>query len=210
MEYNGIEICWDGHASLRFLDHGFTVAVDPYSAVSPDFEADIVLLSHADEGHYDREKLEKVCGPRTVVVAPVSMEHLDIPCNDTEFLEEGETVDIYNVEIEAVPMYNEQHERGEGIGYRFVMGRNSFYVAGDTGFIDEVSQLEERVGVAFLPIDGRFTMSIEDAVKMAKRMKPSVVVPYHYGEPFFENTNPRPLKAALEDVNIDCAVLEQD
>ncbi|MFB6190672.1 MAG: MBL fold metallo-hydrolase [Candidatus Nanohaloarchaea archaeon] len=208
MDYNGIEVTWDGHASLRFIDHSFTVAVDPYSPVSPEFKADIVLLTHMDEGHYDPGKLEEVCGDRTVLVAPASMEDEDVPCKDTEFIEEGETVDIYNVEIEAVPMHNEHHDRGEGIGYRFVMGGNSFYVAGDTGFFEDSQDLENRVGMAFLPIDGKFTMDIEDAVKMAKRVKPSVVAPYHYGEPFFRDVNPRPLEAALADINIDCVLLD--
>lgn len=208
MDYNGIEVCWDGHASLRFTDHGFTVAVDPYSPVSPDFTADIVLLTHRDEGHFDLEKVEEVCGDRTCVIAPESMEDIEMPCRDTEFLAEGETVDIYNVEVEAVPMYNEDHPRGEGSGYRFVMAGRSFYVAGDAGVMEEARELEGRVEVAFLPIDGSYTMSIEEAVKMAKRIKPAVAIPYHYGPPFFEDINPRPFSAALEDVNIEPRILD--
>lgn len=207
MDYNGIEVCWDGHASLRFIDHDFTVAVDPNSAVSPEFEADIVLVTCGEEGYFDQEKIEEICGSSTCVILPKPLEG-EIDCSDVEFIEEGETVDIYNVEIEAIPMYNEHHERGEGNGYRFVMGKNSFYVAGDTGFFEDAQDLENQVGMAFLPIDGEFTMDTEDAVKVAKRMKPSVVVPYHYGEPFLDEVNPRPLKAALSDVNIECIILD--
>ncbi|MFB6190581.1 MAG: MBL fold metallo-hydrolase, partial [Candidatus Nanohaloarchaea archaeon] len=189
-EYNGIEIRWDGHASLRFRDHGFTVAVDPFGQVSPGFKADIVLITHADKGHYDPEKLDEVCGDGTCVVAPESMSDMDIPCRDTEFLAEGDTLDVYSVEIEATPMYSDHHDRGEGVGYRFVMAGNSFYVAGDAGMMEETHELDGRVEVAFLPIDGDFTMDIEDAVKTAKRIRPSAVVPYHYGEPFFPDVNP--------------------
>lgn len=210
MEYDSITIRWDGHASLRFIDNGFTVAVDPYSSVSPGFEADIVLITHKHEGHFDPGKLEQVCGDGTCVVVPESISDSEIPCSDVEVIEEGETIDVYNVEVEAVPMYNEHHDRGEGVGYRFVMAGNRFYVAGDTELIEEVHDLEGRVDVAFLPIDGVYTMNIEEAVQLAARIKPEIVVPYHYGEPFFGEKNTQPLETALEDRSVRCEVLEPE
>ncbi len=208
MEYNSIEIRWDGHASLRFVDDGFTVAVDPYSKVSPGFQADVVLITHDDEGHFDPEQLKDVCGDRTCVVLPESMSDRDVPCMDVEVIEEGEIVDIYGVKIEGIPMYNDEPSREEGLGYRVVMAGNAFYVAGDTGLIDEFYELENRVDMAFLPVEGVYTMDIEDAVQAAVRIKPDVVVPYHYGEPFFDDLNAQPLKTELEDRNISCEILE--
>jgi len=209
-KHDGLKVFWDGHASVRAVDQGFTVAVDPFSKVSPGFEADIVLVTHKDKGHFDYDKLEDVCGPRTVLVMPESMKDTNVPCMDVEFLEEGEMVDIYNVEVEAVPMYNSHHGRGEGVGYRFVMDGRSIYVAGDVNFMDEASELEGRVDVAFLPVEGAFTMDVKEAIKMAVRIKPDTVVPYHYGEPFFDDKeiDLRGLKAALEDRNIGCEILE--
>ncbi len=208
LDYQGLKVYWDGHASVRAVDGDFTVAVDPYSRVSPDFEAGIVLVTHADSGHFDPGKLEDVCGDRTCVVAPSSMEEEEIPCLDIEYVEKGEVIDIYGVEIEAVPMYNDHHERGTGLGYRFVMDDTSIYVAGDTGLIDEVREIEGNVDIAFLPVEGVFTMDVEDAVKMAVRVKPDVVVPYHYGEPFFDDSiNLKGFASELEDRNIRCKVL---
>lgn len=207
--YRGLEIFWDGHASIRAVDDGFTVAVDPFSEVSPDFQADIVLVTHEDEGHFDRDKLDDLCGSGTVLVLPESMKEVDVPCMDVEYLKEGEVVDIYNVEVEATPMYNSHHERDEGVGYRFVMDGRSIYVAGDISLMDEAAELEGRVDVAFLPVEGSFTMDVEEAIKMAVRIKPEAVVPYHYGEPFFTNReiDLRGLKAELEDRNIKCEIL---
>lgn len=209
-EYKGVKLFWDGHASVRAVDQGFTVAVDPFSEVSPDFEADIILVTHKDKGHFDYDKLDELCDSRTVLVLPESMEDVDVPCMDVEYLREGEMVDIYNVAIEAVPMHNSHHEQGEGVGYRFVMGGRSFYVAGDTGLMDEASELESKVDVAFLPVEGAFTMDVEEAVRMAVRIKPDTVIPYHYGEPFFSDKeiDLRGLKAALEDRNIECKILD--
>jgi len=210
MEYNGISIEWDGHASLRFIDEDFTVAVDPYSEVSPEFEADIVLVTHGDVGHFDPEKLEEICTDRTCLVMPESMKDRDVPCHDVEYIEEGEIIDVYGVKVEGVPMYNEDHPRGEGLGYRIVMVSNAFYVAGDTGPIDEIIDLENRVDIAFLPVEGTFTMDFDEAVRSAVRIKPARVVPYHFGKPFFEELNIKPFRTMLEDRNIDCTVLEQD
>lgn len=209
MDFRGVEVEWLGHASLKFTDNGFTLAVDPFSEFSTDFEADIILVTHKDEGHFDREAIEEISGPRTCVVVPESMKGEDIPCKDVETVEEGEVLDIYSVEIEPIPMYNEHHDRGEGVGYRFVMAGTSFYVAGDTGIIDETDMLENAVDIAFLPVEGVFTMDIEEAVNMAVRIKPSTAVPYHFGEPFFEDVNLRGMKASLEDRNIGFEKLDK-
>ncbi|WP_153550267.1 MBL fold metallo-hydrolase [Candidatus Nanohalobium constans] len=210
MDFKGFSVEWEGHASMHVSDNGFTVAVDPFSKVDTDFTADIVLITHSDAGHYDEEALESVMSDRTVFVCPESMEGL--PFRDTEFLKEGEHIDIYSVEIEAVPMYNEHHTRGSGVGYRFVLDGTSFYVAGDTGLTDEMRSLEKRVDLAFLPIEGEYTMDVDDAVQAAVRIKPQMVVPYHYGEPFFPGKGPeaKEFRAELTDRNIECKILREE
>ncbi len=209
-EYNGLKVFWDGHASIRLVDEGFTVAVDPYSRVSDVFEADIVLVTHSDSGHYDPGFLKKVCQDRTCVVVPDSLEE-DVPCMDVERVDEGEIIDVYNVEIEALPMKNTIREHQDGVGYRFVMGDTAVYVAGDAGLMEEARDLENKVDIAFLPVDGVYTMNQEDAVKMAVRIKPEVVVPYHYGKPFFDSgTSLKGFKSELEDRSIECRILDRE
>lgn len=212
MEYEDFEVSWDGHASVRVSDDGFTVAVDPYTEAFTGFEADIILVTHADAGHFDREAIEQVKGPRTVLVAPESMKEEDFPVRDVEYISEGEHLDIYSVEIEAVPMFNDDHPRGEGVGYRFVMRDKAFYVAGDTGLQDELRELENRVNVAFLPVDGVYTMEVEEAIKAAVRIKPDIAVPYHYGRPFFEDVEVdlRGFEAELVERNIGVEVLDSE
>lgn len=211
-EYSDFKVFWDGHASVRIEDDGFTVAVDPYSQVNTDFTADIILVTHDDSGHYDPEALEEVQGPRTVLVAPESMKDKDFPVRDVEFISEGEHLDIYSVEIEAVPMFNEHHSRGNGVGYRFVMRDKAFYVAGDTGLQDELRELENRVNVAFLPVDGVYTMDVEEAIKAAVKVKPDIAVPYHYGRPFFGDVEVdlRGFEAELVERNIGVEVLDSE
>lgn len=210
LEYDGFELFWYGHASIRVRDEGFNVAVDPFSQVTSDFDADLILVTHADEGHYDSEMIEELCNGRTCVVVPESMEDEDIPSRDVEFIAEGEAIDVFGIEIEAVPMYNEHHPRGEGIGYRFEMRGKNFYVAGDTGLMDESRGLEGRVDVAFLPIEGVYTMDVEDAVKTAVRIKPDITVPYHFGGPFFDDleVDVQDFAAELEERSLQPEILE--
>ena len=209
-EYKDLELYWDGHASIRAVDNDFTVAVDPFRSVSPDFDIDIVLITHEDSGHFDPEILKTLCSDKTCVILPGSMEDVEVPCSDVEYIQEDEIIEVYGVKIEAVPMYNEYHERGQGFGYRFEMAGSSIYVAGDTGLIDESAELDGKVDIAFLPVEGRYTMDVEDSIKMAARIKPDIAVPYHYGKPFFEDEeiDLRGFKAALEDRNIKCRILE--
>jgi L-ascorbate metabolism protein UlaG (beta-lactamase superfamily) len=210
VEFNGLNVFWDGHASVRVVDDGFTVAVDPFSQCSTDFDADIVLVTHSDGGHFDRDALEKVKTDKTVFIFPPSFD--EVAFRGAEYLKEGETIDVYGVEIEAVPMYNDEHARGEGIGYRFSMDGTSFYVAGDTGLTDEMRDLENRVDMAFFPIEGDYTMDVSEAVRAAVRVKPDVAVPYHYGEPFFPDAerNAHEFMAELEDRNISCEIMSPE
>ena len=209
MEFKGLNVFWDGHSSVRVVDDGFTVAVDPFSQVNSDFSADIVLITHDDVGHFDKDALESVRCDRTVFVCPESM---DIPFRDVEYLGSDDMIDVYNVEVEAVPMYNDEHSKGEGIGYRFVLDDKSFYVAGDTGLIEEMRDLERRVDLAFLPIEGEYTMDVSDAVQAAVRIKPEVAIPYHFGEPFFpdKGMEAQEFKAELQDRNIKCKIIEKE
>jgi L-ascorbate metabolism protein UlaG (beta-lactamase superfamily) len=211
VDFDGFDVFWDGHASVRVVDDGFSVCVDPYSQVCEEgVTADIVLVTHSDLGHFDSDALESVRNGKTVFVFPDSFEEEGVDLRDTEFLSEGEVIDVYGVEIEAVPMYDENHERGEGVGYRFTVNGTSFYVPGDTGVIDEMRDLENRVDLGFFPVDGEFTMGVSEAVRAAVRVKPGVAVPYHYGEPFFpdKDVNAKEFKAELEDRNIECRVLD--
>ena len=209
IQLGDLQIFWRGHSTVHAEDDGFSVIVDPFR-VSEDVKANIILITHPDGGHFDAKSIERCSDDSTCVVIPESMDENLVPVEDVEKIAEGELIDIFGVEIEAIPMYNDHHSRGEGLGYRFLMGAVSIYVAGDTGLISEVSELENRVDVAFLPVEGVYTMDVEDAIKMSARIKPEIMAPYHYGEPFFGDINVdlRSLKAELEDRSINCRVLE--
>lgn len=190
LEYGSFEVFWDGEASLRVRDREFTLAVDPGSS-SPDFEAAIVLVTGPDT--YDFEALKNVCGRGTCVVLPESLKDREVPCQDVEYVSTFETIDVFGVEIEAVP--------GEDVAYRFNMRGTSFYAAGKAGFTEDLIDLENRVKLAFLNYSDE---EEDEVVRSAVRIKPQAVIPYMYTASSGKVDN---LKADLEDRNISCKVL---
>ncbi|MFB6115913.1 MAG: hypothetical protein ABEK10_00215 [Candidatus Nanosalina sp.] len=182
---------WDGGRSIRIRDNEFTLAVDPQSGLSPDFEAAVVLIT-SEEG-FDGEKLAEVCGRGTCVVLPEAMNDRMVPSQDVEFVRPGEEIDIYGVLIEAV-------KSNGSFSYRFSMRDSSFFVSPDSTDIEEVLELENRVNLAFLSATRE--QDLEDIVRNAVKIKPEGVVPYLYdGSRSLEG-----FKAELEDRNISCSL----
>ena len=90
------------------------------------------------------------------------------------------------VRADVVPAYNTAEERLEmhpqankWVGYVFSLGSNTYYHAGDTDHLPELSDI--RADVAFLPIGGTYTMDPVEAAGLAKAIGPQVAVPMHYG-----------------------------
>jgi len=55
------------------------------------------------------------------------------------------------------------------------------YVAGDTENIPEMSDLKD-IDVAFLPMNRPYTMTPEMVAEAARRFRPKILYPYHYGD----------------------------
>ena len=103
--------------------------------------------------------------------------------------------------IHAVPAYNLLHKRengqpfhpkGVGNGYVLEFGDLRVYVAGDTEDVPDMSDLG-AIDVAFLPANLPYTMSIDMVVEAARKVRPPIVYPYHFGK-----TDTAALKRRLE------------
>jgi hypothetical protein len=67
------------------------------------------------------------------------------------------------------------------------------YHAGDTDLIPEMRRLRD-VDVALLPIGGRFTMEVDEAVEAAVQIRPQLAIPMHT----LKRADPREFVAKLE------------
>jgi len=147
-------------------------------------KADLILVTHHHKDHCKRVTVDRLRRADTLVVAPGRCSK-DLGDN-IKMIRPGERLNLDAVVIEAVQAYNteqgsstrKQHQKGEGVGYLITIGGRKIYHAGDTDFIPEMRELG-RVDVALLPVGGKFTMDIHEAMAAAITINPEAVIPIH-------------------------------
>ncbi|MER3457736.1 MAG: Zn-dependent hydrolase, partial [Chloroflexota bacterium] len=171
---------WLGHDSFR-IDGPPVIYIDPWQLQGRPPQADLVLVSHDHYDHCSPGDVNRVRGPKTVVIAnPSAAAKLG---RDVRVIRAGETQTIGDVTVEAVPAYNigkrfHPKEAG-GVGYIVTVGGTRLYFAGDTDLIPEMDQI--RCDIALLPISGTYVMTAEEAARAAGRIQPKIAIPMHYG-----------------------------
>lgn len=184
-----MEIVWLGNAWFSMKADGKLIHFDPLSKgyrrtlgadipLDESVKADLIAISHSHPDHWNKDAVESLRGPSTVIVAPHK------PAKDIEGAREidaGGSFTLDGIMVKAVPAYNIHkfyHRKGHGVGYLVTVAGKTIYHAGDTDFIPEMSSLG-KVDVALLPIGGKYTMDVKEAALAAKAINPSVVIPMH-------------------------------
>ncbi len=177
-----------GHASLRFQMGGKLIYVDPVMDFyrREDFgKADLVLVTHSHQDHLQPDLINKLKRGEAEV-------YLSSDCfreyEGGKVLHNGKKTFLADIVIQAVPAYNILHKRengepfhpkGAGNGYVITFGEKRLYVAGDTEFIPEMSDLA-GVDAVFLPANLPYTMTSKMFIQAVGVLKPQRVYPYHY------------------------------
>jgi L-ascorbate metabolism protein UlaG (beta-lactamase superfamily) len=190
MDYKNASIEWLGHDCFKIKAAGITIYTEPFR-ISTKGNADLILVTHE---HYDH------CSP--VDIAKIASGGTEIICSALAApklgkwkitpLKAGQSIEAKGVKISAVPSYNigkPFHPKGAGIGILFEIAGIRFYLAGDTDLIPEMKELKEKVDVAFLPVDGTYTMSAEEAAKAVEIIRPEIAIPMHYGSDAGDGTS---------------------
>lgn len=174
-------IHWIGHASFRIESGGKVIYLDPWK-VKQAVPADLILVTHGHHDHLSTEDIARISKADTVIV--IAAPYADQVKGDVRPISAGQTLTIGGITIEAVPSYNTNkpnHPRTAGnVGYIVEVGGRRIYHAGDTDLIPEMSAF--RCDVALLPIGGRYTMDVKEAVEAVGRIKPKVAIPMHWGD----------------------------
>jgi len=178
-------VTWFRGSSIRIRRGDVEVHVDPYGhdAHTPDGGgADFILLTHPHYDNFSEEEIDRLRGPNTVLIAPASMKK---QLTDADhFLRPGDMLQLKDFDVLAMPAYNvdkRYHPPEAGwLGYVFTLGGITFYHAGDTDLID--AMMSVRCDVAFLPVDGQYTMNADAAARAAEFCGAGVVVPIRWSD----------------------------
>ena len=189
MKIENINLEWKGHSCFLIQTEDKNIYIDPYKlkAGSGNIKADVILITHSHYDHCSIEDLRRIVKDGTIIIGSPdctsSLTKLEEKL-DVKVIEPGKGIKIENIKIGAVPAYNTNksfHSKSEyWNGYLIDIDGLKIYHAGDTDIIPEMSKLS-KIDIALLPIDGKFTMNAEEAVKSAKIIKPKIAIPMHYG-----------------------------
>jgi L-ascorbate metabolism protein UlaG (beta-lactamase superfamily) len=188
------------HSALRFEFKGKQYYVDPAGEAAWDQmpKADVILITHEHFDHLAPKVIDQIKKDGTKFVAgPAAAQKAGLG----EAIEPGQSKDVLDIKVEAVPAYNLTADRlryhpkeRKDVGFVLVFGDKRVYVAGDTEGTPEMKALK-GIDVAFLPINLPYTMPPKEAAEAARAFKPKVLYPYHQGK-----SDPQEVKKLLADV----------
>ena len=176
-----------GHGTLMFNFDGKIIHIDPWSKLA-DYstlpKADLILITHSHQDHYDTAAIKKVTKENTTLI--VNSEIFE-STQKGELMRNGDAKEFQGIKIEAVSAYNTTagrdkfHPKGRDNGYVFNFGNRRVYVAGDTENIPEMEFLK-NIYIAFLPMNQPYTMLPQQVAEAVDKFKPKILYPYHYGD----------------------------
>lgn len=191
-----IAITLIGHATLLLEIGEHRVVIDPFlaphnpsTAVDADsLAADYILVTHAHNDHTaDLLALARATG--ALVISNVEI------CNwmnrhDYKATHGMNTGGAHTFPFGRVKLTHALHSSGfpdgsaggNPVGFLITTPDQTLYVAGDTALFSDMRLIgDHQIDVAVLPIGDNFTMGPDDALASLDYLRPSAVIPYHYG-----------------------------
>ena len=187
MDIGGVKLEWLGHASFMIKSfEGKVIYIDPYLISESLEKADLILITHSHPDHCSVADINKVIKSNSRIVITADCQSKVVRTNipiKIEITEPGKEFDFGKIRISTIPAYNLTktfHPKSEDwVGYIIKVDGVTIYHAGDTDLIPEMQKLTgyKKQGtefVALLPIGGRYTMDVEEALEAVKTIKPSM------------------------------------
>ena len=181
---------------------------DPIDGLPNGLEkADLMFITHHHKDHCKKVTAQRLCKKSTRIFAPSSCKgelgstfHLVKP-GDILQLDRDLSLKVINAyNTEEGKSTRKQHKKGKGVGYILTIDTTTFYHAGDTDIIPDMEQLPE-IDIALLPMGGKFTMDLYEAVRATLMIQPKLVIPIHHLD-----ANPEGFCSELSRYKINCEI----
>lgn len=172
-------------SSIRF-DVDKVIYFDPIK-LDERHDADYIFITHPHYDHFDKETILNLKNDYTKIIGPKDIygDALEMGFSEDKIMTvmPNETYDLDDMNFKCVPAYNIDKpyhlKEYNWVGYVMEIAGIIYYIAGDT---DALLENEKIIcEVAMVPIGGTYTMDAREAAEFVNKMKPKVVVPYHYG-----------------------------
>jgi L-ascorbate metabolism protein UlaG (beta-lactamase superfamily) len=221
MKIEDIELRWLGHDGF-FIKNSKIIYIDPFNIKEESEKADIILITHSHYDHCSFADLKKIVKQGTIIVLTADSQSQITRFDEVieiKIVEPGQELVFGDIKISTIPAYNIDksfHPKEEGwVGYLVKIGDVLIYHAGDTDLIPEMQKLTgyKQPGkqfVALLPVGGRFTMSVDEAVEAAKIIKPSLAIPMHWGSIIGSEDDAKEFVEGCKEEGIDAVMLEKE
>lgn len=200
------------HSAVKIEADNKIIYVDPYG-IEEDFkDADYICITHAHYDHFSPEDIMKVKKEDTIILITediyINVLKLGFKENRVAIVEPEAKYNIEGLLVETVSAYNIDkafHPKDSGwVGYVFNLDCERIYVMGDTDAIPEASRV--RCDLLFIPIGGTYTMDYAQAAKITNEIRPTIVVPTHYGKIVGSKEDAKNF-ACLVNKPIECKIL---
>lgn len=224
VKLDGVKITWLGHATFRIeTPAGKTVLIDPWVMNNPVCPADqkqfqqldVMLCTHGHGDHIgDAVALAKQHDPKVVGVYELAIWMQKKGAKQIAPMNKGGSQTVGDI---RVTMVHADHScgieddgqiiyGGEACGYviQFENGLK-IYHAGDTNVFGDMHIIHElyEPDLVMLPIGDLFTMGPKEAAYACKLLKPTTVIPMHFGTfPLLTGT-PRELTRLVGEMGIE-------
>ncbi|NMB80100.1 MAG: metal-dependent hydrolase [Methanomicrobiales archaeon] len=200
-----MQITWLGHSSV-LLTGTKKVLIDPFieggSVAGTD--PDIVAITH---GHEDHMGEAVALNKKTIAITEIA-KYLKKKGLVVEGMNIGGTILVDGISFTMTQAIHSSFIEEAGLGFYggsaagYVVGMDGIrvYHAGDTALFSDMKLIGElyHPDVAILPIGGRYTMGVAEAMMAANFLGAKTVIPIHYNTWDKIAADPVRLKTALE------------
>ena len=177
----------EGHASAGFLlkTSNHIIAIDPSSLLVDDIDSldrlDVIFITHDHGDHFDPNTTiaMQTKTDSFVIADPTSASMLSdkIPEAMLIAIESNQQMTISEITVDA---YAADHPSPTPLVYVIELDGFRIFHGSDSGFVEDLKNIESRVHVAFVPAgDPSPTASPQVAFEMTKATNPYVVIPMH-------------------------------